>query len=310
MPSGTVYILINPAFKDLLKIGKTTRTAEERATEISNGTGIPSKFVVAYEDFVADCDLAERRIFEILSQHRYESNREFFALKLRDAIPIVMDVVVSINAEVEEESRRREQAINVVAEKESRLRKQAIEEVELEEQRRKKALKAKEQAILKKCNIQLNRDSFTVEGIVYDLSDLTYAGVSIDQPKRSTFRKILLVFIYILCISCALLTLMPVLFYGFNPGILEGTSEGAAYNFGLIVGLLLWCLIPAFFVWVLWFLHRATRPLATSELFLLTESGETLIPLAIDVKSAEILDEALLRHRHRVDMDFNSIDAR
>jgi hypothetical protein len=46
---GYIYILINPYFKGLVKIGKTTRSSEERALELSKHSGIPAEFVVAYE---------------------------------------------------------------------------------------------------------------------------------------------------------------------------------------------------------------------------------------------------------------------
>lgn len=147
MASGVIYILINPAFKDLLKIGKTTRTAEERAAEISNGTGVPSKFVVAYEDFVADCDLAERRIFKVFEQYRYGNNREFFALTLKEAIPVVMRTISQVNAEVEGQRRVEEQRrAEAQARAEERLRAEA--EARAEEQLRVEA-EARAEELLK-----------------------------------------------------------------------------------------------------------------------------------------------------------------
>ncbi len=100
MPPGTIYILTNPALKGLLKIGKTTRTAEERAAEISSATGVPTKFLVAYEDFVEDCDLAERRIHTALSQYRYGKDREFFSLKLKDALPVIISAIEQVDEEI------------------------------------------------------------------------------------------------------------------------------------------------------------------------------------------------------------------
>lgn len=97
MASRTIYILISPALKGLLKIGKATRTAEERAAEISNGTGVPTRYLVAYDDYAEDCDRAERLIHAKLSPYRYEGNREFFDLKLKDALPIVMEVIQAVN---------------------------------------------------------------------------------------------------------------------------------------------------------------------------------------------------------------------
>jgi len=90
--TGYIYILINPAMKDLLKIGKTTRSPEERAVEISQGTGIPTPFVVAYEEQVHDCDLAERIIHDRLKEYRYSRDREFFQIPLKDAVRVAREV--------------------------------------------------------------------------------------------------------------------------------------------------------------------------------------------------------------------------
>ncbi len=52
--AGYIYILINQEFgPGLLKIGKTTRQSELRATEIFT-TGVPGEFMVAYDEYVKD----------------------------------------------------------------------------------------------------------------------------------------------------------------------------------------------------------------------------------------------------------------
>lgn len=86
MTAGYVYILKHPAMGDLLKIGKTTRTPEERARELSGATGVPGQFCVVHQELVPDCDLAERLIHERLSRHRESPNREFFRLPLPEAL--------------------------------------------------------------------------------------------------------------------------------------------------------------------------------------------------------------------------------
>lgn len=99
MPPGTIYVLVNSALKGLLKIGKTTKTAEERAAELSRGTGIPRPFVVAYDEYTEDCDLAEKLIHSRLEEYRFEKNknREFFEITLRDALKVVMGVIEEVN---------------------------------------------------------------------------------------------------------------------------------------------------------------------------------------------------------------------
>ncbi|TAE73602.1 MAG: GIY-YIG nuclease family protein [Bacteroidetes bacterium] len=92
---GFVYILINPSFIKYLKIGKTQKTSEERAKELYRQakTGIPTEFVVAYENEVSDCDLVESLVHKELEKYRLNSGREFFNLPLKDAIKTVEKVI-------------------------------------------------------------------------------------------------------------------------------------------------------------------------------------------------------------------------
>ncbi len=97
MPSGYIYILINPGLsKNLLKIGMTTRTPEERATELSKDTGVPGDFFVAYEESVPDCQYAERIIHKRLSSYRYNQGMEFFKLPLKQAVTVLTEVANQI----------------------------------------------------------------------------------------------------------------------------------------------------------------------------------------------------------------------
>ena len=52
---GYVYILINPSLKGLLKVGQTKKDPEERAKEISQGTGVPTPYIVAFKEEFNDC---------------------------------------------------------------------------------------------------------------------------------------------------------------------------------------------------------------------------------------------------------------
>jgi hypothetical protein len=100
MAAGVIYILVTPTNRKLLKIGKTTRTAEERAIEVSNGSGVPAPYWVIYDEEVQDCDRAEKLIHNMLASFRYRGNREFFEMPLKQAIPVVMQVVREVNDEV------------------------------------------------------------------------------------------------------------------------------------------------------------------------------------------------------------------
>ena len=46
--AGYVYILINAAYPEFIKIGLTTLDPNERARRLSMGTGIPAPYAVAW----------------------------------------------------------------------------------------------------------------------------------------------------------------------------------------------------------------------------------------------------------------------
>lgn len=96
---GFVYILSNDFLKEnLLKIGMTTRTPEDRARELyETHTGVPGKFEVIYHKEVENCEFAEDLIHRNLSQYRVNEYREFFNIPLQVAIKIIEDVCQDIN---------------------------------------------------------------------------------------------------------------------------------------------------------------------------------------------------------------------
>jgi len=91
--AGFIYVLINPSIQGLVKIGRTTRSPEERATELSASTGMPTPFIVAYSAYVADCEGAERFVHAYREKdgHRLTANREFFAVSIQQAVDAVIE---------------------------------------------------------------------------------------------------------------------------------------------------------------------------------------------------------------------------
>lgn len=69
----------------LVKIGKTTRDSEDRASEL-NTTGVPTPFTVLYEAEVADCHAAEQQVHAALSAFRLSDRREFFRVEPKRAV--------------------------------------------------------------------------------------------------------------------------------------------------------------------------------------------------------------------------------
>lgn len=94
MKSGFIYILFNPTLRaNLYKIGVTTKNPEIRARQLSAGTGIASKFEVAYKELVSDCHAVEKLIHKRLDEFRWNRDREFFELPLEEAIRRVREIV-------------------------------------------------------------------------------------------------------------------------------------------------------------------------------------------------------------------------
>lgn len=93
--SGYVYVMINPSYGEgLVKIGKTTKEPEERAKELSSATGVVTPFILVYKRLFKNCHTAERLIHSILEEkgHKVNSNREFFAIGIPDAISYIMQL--------------------------------------------------------------------------------------------------------------------------------------------------------------------------------------------------------------------------
>ena len=88
---GYVYILANSSMPGLVKVGKTKRSPSDRANELSSTTGLPTPFIVVYEQLFIDCDNAEKYIHTVLSNkgHRTAKNREFFNAKTSEIIKII-----------------------------------------------------------------------------------------------------------------------------------------------------------------------------------------------------------------------------
>ena len=82
--TGYVYILTNPSFQDIVKIGKTTGCPSIRAVDLSS-TGVPTPFVLEWSVLVTNCHEVERKTHVNLADRRVNPNREFFRISVQDA---------------------------------------------------------------------------------------------------------------------------------------------------------------------------------------------------------------------------------
>ena len=73
-----VYILINEAMPDYVKIGKTTNL--EQRIRTLDVTSVPLPFECFYACTVKDANFVERSLHDAFGDHRVRSNREFFEI--------------------------------------------------------------------------------------------------------------------------------------------------------------------------------------------------------------------------------------
>lgn len=87
--NGYVYVLVNSASPDLVKIGMTIREPEKRAEELNSSTGVAMPYIVAYEAQTPHPRRVESAVHDRLSQKRVNPDREFFRVDLKQAVEII-----------------------------------------------------------------------------------------------------------------------------------------------------------------------------------------------------------------------------
>lgn len=75
----------------LAKVGKTTRASANRVLELSSATGVPSPFILAFQQPVDDCDAAELWVHRELERagYRVADRKEFFNAPLHEIVELV-----------------------------------------------------------------------------------------------------------------------------------------------------------------------------------------------------------------------------
>lgn len=95
MSIGFVYILLNPAFPNQIKIGRTARDPYKRAKELSQQTGVPADFIVLYDEIVADAKQVEEILHSRFIAFRVKRNKEFFLVPPKEAIKALQETASS-----------------------------------------------------------------------------------------------------------------------------------------------------------------------------------------------------------------------
>jgi T5orf172 domain len=98
--TGWVYILSTREIPDLLKIGMTTRSVEERVQEINRATGVVIPFGVRSCWRVKQPANAERLLHQEFQDQRIRNDREFFRIKFFQAHFRISEMLASANLEI------------------------------------------------------------------------------------------------------------------------------------------------------------------------------------------------------------------
>lgn len=80
-----IYVLENDTMPGILKIGYTGKKPEERATQLSKSTGVPTPFRVAFAVKCHDGEGMEYEVHQELKEYRVNNDREFFSCTLNEA---------------------------------------------------------------------------------------------------------------------------------------------------------------------------------------------------------------------------------
>ena len=236
---------------------------------------------------MADCDLAERQIFKAFEKYRYGVNREFFALKLKDAIPVVMQTVSQINFEAQERRRAKEQFIaeararteelsKFEVETQTRVEEQVETEVDVDVDERLEAeapyrveeqSDKKKQKNFSKYGIQVTNNELIVGDDSYDLNEIRFAEIITTRPRRSALSQIILApfrigfwFLLVACAAAVVLTIPA-----------SGEDVGPILSGAAIVLLVSWLILR--------FMDYITQRPEIYTLMLHTETGTSLILL-------------------------------
>ncbi|WP_156892494.1 GIY-YIG nuclease family protein [Salaquimonas pukyongi] len=81
---------------EVYKVGWTTKTAEERAQELSRETGVPSAFVVVKYWQHQNARELEKEVHMMLSPYRINERREFFKVDADIIIRIIEETLVRV----------------------------------------------------------------------------------------------------------------------------------------------------------------------------------------------------------------------
>ena len=94
---GWVYVLSNPTFPELVKVGYTDKPVERRIDEL-NDTAIPTPFTKEYEALVNGANEVEKKAHSLLSEYKYK--KEFFKCTPQVAVNAIKRAADGLGKEI------------------------------------------------------------------------------------------------------------------------------------------------------------------------------------------------------------------
>jgi T5orf172 domain len=92
MTTGFIYVLLNPAFPHMVKIGRSSRQTRIRSKELSSATGVPLDFLVLYDVLVSDVETVESVLHRRFENQRVKRQKEFFYISPKQAITALVEL--------------------------------------------------------------------------------------------------------------------------------------------------------------------------------------------------------------------------
>jgi len=96
---GKIYVLSTRENRDILKIGYTNRTVEERVKEINSATGVLIPYGVRAMWVIKSAKEVEAELHNLLAPFRIRQDREFFQMDFLDAFKFITSYVREVREE-------------------------------------------------------------------------------------------------------------------------------------------------------------------------------------------------------------------
>ena len=117
MEEGIVYVLKNPAFPNLVKIGMSNRSEVEKRMSELYTTGVPLPFECVFAGKVENPKMVEAALHHAFLNSRINASREFFEIEDSQAIAVLKLLVTE---EVTPDVSRELDKVDVISKEASR----------------------------------------------------------------------------------------------------------------------------------------------------------------------------------------------